>query len=75
MISQMYEYIYYYPLLQECLQGISLALQNIYPKSLHYKLHTRHGQCLASLKRHKEQVKALQSALKCLELMEDMSLS
>jgi hypothetical protein len=73
MMSLMYEY--YYLLLQECLRDFSLALQNGYAKSPHYKLHTRRGQCLASLKRHKEQLEALQSALKCLELMEDMSLS
>jgi hypothetical protein len=68
----MYEHIYYYPLLQECLQDISLALQSGYPASLHYKLDIRRSQCLANLNRHKEQVEALQSAQKCLELMEDM---
>ncbi|XP_021932938.1 SET and MYND domain-containing protein 4-like isoform X1 [Zootermopsis nevadensis] len=59
---------------KECLQDISLALQSDYPTSLHYKLHVRRGQCLAELNRPKEQIEALQSAQKCLELVKDMPL-
>jgi len=62
------------PLLQECLRDIALALESGYPTSLHYKLHIRRSQCLSKLNRHKEEVEALQSALKCLELVGNMSL-
>lgn len=61
-------------LLQECLQDITLALESGYPTSLHYKLHIRRSQCLSKLNRHKEEVEALQSAQKCLELVGNMSL-
>jgi hypothetical protein len=67
--------IYYCPSLQECLQDIALALQSGYPTSLHYKLYIRRSQCLSNLNMHKEEVEALQSAQKCLELVEDMLLS
>jgi len=60
--------------LQECLQDITLALQSGYPTSLHYKLHIRRSQCLSKQNRHKEEVEALQSAQKCLELVGNMSL-
>ncbi|GFG35904.1 hypothetical protein Cfor_05261 [Coptotermes formosanus] len=60
---------------QECLRDIALALQSGYPTSLHYKLYLRRSQCLSILNRHKEEVEALQSAQKCLELTRNMSLS
>lgn len=59
---------------QECLQDITLALESGYPTSLHYKLHIRRSQCLSKLNRHKEEIEALQSAQKCLELVGNLSL-
>ncbi|XP_023723064.1 SET and MYND domain-containing protein 4 isoform X3 [Cryptotermes secundus] len=60
---------------QESLQDIALAFQSGYPTSLHYKLHMRRSQCFSRLNRYMEEVEALQSAQKCLELMGDVALS
>jgi hypothetical protein len=70
-----YECIYCYHLLQESLQDIAHAFQSGYPTLLHYKLHMRRSQCFSRLKRHTEEVEALQSAQKCLELTGDVALS
>ncbi|XP_069701173.1 SET and MYND domain-containing protein 4-like isoform X2 [Periplaneta americana] len=60
---------------KDCLQNITLALENGYPEPLRYKLYMRRSQCLSKLRRYKEEIEALQSAQQCLDNVEDSSVS